>query len=256
MIEQGLQRIKKAAKNYVSMCDIDSRGKKKQPASSKPKAAVERKVPKTKKAVETLLSQWGLEDAAGASNCAKAGICRNLLKLDFDAGLEGVAYEVQCPDCDAAIAVKLRSLLDQPDSPGLDYEDGCQSGGVRCAAEGCGFRGYLTGMCRCLLQSLPSSVRSLPSYLQLHPSLPPTLTPPTLLHLFIHPSIHRSISGKMLTRMCRIPELDSGKFHNHCRACLSFGKCLGDYRDEHCGGCGGHYFAGLSGLPCPRCEPE
>ena len=47
------------------------------------------------------------------------------------------------------------------------------------------------------------------------------------------------------------PNFDSGKFHNHCTRCPDFGQCIGDYREAHCGRCGGHYFAGLSGFKCP-----
>jgi len=54
-----------------------------------------------------------------------------------------------------------------------------------------------------------------------------------------------------LTRMCEGAfEPDSGKFHNHCTRCPGLGKCIGDYREEHCDNCGKHYFAGLSGFPC------
>jgi hypothetical protein len=30
------------------------------------------------------------------------------------------------------------------------------------------------------------------------------------------------------------PSFDSGKFHNHCRACPGFGQCIHDYREAHC----------------------
>jgi len=59
-----------------------------------------------------------------------------------------------------------------------------------------------------------------------------------------------------VTSMCEgNPTFDSGKFHNHCVDCKNFGKCIGDYREVHCGMCGKHYFSGLSGFPCP-CEEE
>jgi len=59
-----------------------------------------------------------------------------------------------------------------------------------------------------------------------------------------------------VTRMCNgNPTFDSGKFHNHCVDCKNFGKCIGDYREAHCGMCGKHYFRGMSGFPC-SCEEE
>ncbi|XP_071956701.1 uncharacterized protein [Antedon mediterranea] len=58
--------------------------------------------------------------------------------------------------------------------------------------------------------------------------------------------------GVYVTRICSgSHEMDCGKFHNHCTACPGFGKCIGDYREEHCTSCGKHFFAGLSGqFPC------
>ena len=58
--------------------------------------------------------------------------------------------------------------------------------------------------------------------------------------------------GMYVTGICGgRPNFDSGKFHNHCTRCPDFGQCIGDYREAHCGRCGGHYFAGLSGFKCP-----
>lgn len=58
-------------------------------------------------------------------------------------------------------------------------------------------------------------------------------------------------SGCYVTSMCEgHPQVDSGKFHNHCTECPGFGKCIGDYREAHCSNCGKHYFMGLSGFPC------
>jgi hypothetical protein len=58
-----------------------------------------------------------------------------------------------------------------------------------------------------------------------------------------------------VTSICRgKPEFDSGKFHNHCTQCKGFGTCIGDYREAHCDRCGKHYFSGLSGFGCPRCD--
>jgi len=36
------------------------------------------------------------------------------------------------------------------------------------------------------------------------------------------------------------PQLDSGKFHNHCEGCPAFGICLGDYRESHFNAFGQH----------------
>jgi len=44
---------------------------------------------------------------------------------------------------------------------------------------------------------------------------------------------------------------DSGKFHNHCHECPGFVKCIGDYREAHCGECGKPFFQGKSGFACP-----
>lgn len=64
--------------------------------------------------------------------------------------------------------------------------------------------------------------------------------------------------GIYVSRICLgFPRFGSGKFHNHCTQCPKFGKCIGDYREEHCGECGRHYFAGSMGqFPCPRCSGE
>lgn len=62
-------------------------------------------------------------------------------------------------------------------------------------------------------------------------------------------------SGNYVTNICYgKPEFDSGKFHNHCTQCAGFGKCIGDYREQHCTKCGKHYFAGLSGFACDNCK--
>lgn len=60
-----------------------------------------------------------------------------------------------------------------------------------------------------------------------------------------------------LTGMCE-GELrqNDGKSHNHCRDCSGLGKCVYDYRNAHCDGCGRHFFCGMFYGSCPRCEPE
>jgi len=62
--------------------------------------------------------------------------------------------------------------------------------------------------------------------------------------------------GMYVTGLCEGKfKFDSGKFHNHCTECKGFGKCIGDYRNEHCDNCGKHYFAGLMGsFPCKCSE--
>jgi len=58
-------------------------------------------------------------------------------------------------------------------------------------------------------------------------------------------------NGIYVTSLCEGAfQFDSGKFHNHCKTCKGFGKCIHDYRNTHCDNCGKHYFAGLQGLPC------
>ena len=58
-----------------------------------------------------------------------------------------------------------------------------------------------------------------------------------------------------VTRICTgNPSFDSGKFHNHCNRCKTFGRCIGDYRESHCAKCGNHFFAGSGGqFGCERC---
>jgi len=58
-------------------------------------------------------------------------------------------------------------------------------------------------------------------------------------------------SGQYATNLCiGRPELDCGKFHNHCRGCPGFGRCLNDYRSSCYNKHGVHtnkvYFVGLS----------
>ena len=54
-----------------------------------------------------------------------------------------------------------------------------------------------------------------------------------------------------VTRICSGHNyFDYGKFHNHCRRCENFGKCIGDYRNSHCEHCGEHYYEGNIGFKC------
>eukprot|EP00977_Amphora_coffeiformis_P009237 scaffold2102_cov161-Amphora_coffeaeformis.AAC.21 len=63
--------------------------------------------------------------------------------------------------------------------------------------------------------------------------------------------------GQYVTNICSGGfEVTTGKFHNHCTECDGLGKCLGDYREMHCGECQGHFFTGLSGFPCPCAERQ
>lgn len=52
---------------------------------------------------------------------------------------------------------------------------------------------------------------------------------------------------------CGDAHFDSGKFHNHCKDCPNFGYCIGDYREQHCLGCGQHYHGCGGYFPCPNC---
>lgn len=62
--------------------------------------------------------------------------------------------------------------------------------------------------------------------------------------------------GFYVTNMCTgTPKLDTGKFHNHCTKCPSFGRCLNDYREVHCPKCNKHYY-GRGIVKCIRCHPE
>ncbi|KAI6646695.1 hypothetical protein LOD99_12816 [Oopsacas minuta] len=59
----------------------------------------------------------------------------------------------------------------------------------------------------------------------------------------------------VVSQMCTFqPELCDGKFYNHCEFCPGFGKCIGDFRENHCLDCGGHYFAGsMDQFNCSNC---
>jgi len=51
----------------------------------------------------------------------------------------------------------------------------------------------------------------------------------------------KELNKAFVTGLCMgQPELDSGKFHNHCEGCPAFGVCLGDYRDSHFNAVGQH----------------
>ena len=50
------------------------------------------------------------------------------------------------------------------------------------------------------------------------------------------------------------PHCDSGKGHNHCTECPATGKCIGDYREQHCDDCGDHFFGGFSVSFRCRCK--
>ncbi|KAI6646694.1 hypothetical protein LOD99_12815 [Oopsacas minuta] len=62
----------------------------------------------------------------------------------------------------------------------------------------------------------------------------------------------------VVSHMCTFrPNLDYGKYYNHCDICPGFGKCIGDYRESHCLSCGGHYFAGsMSQFKCSNCYSD
>ena len=60
--------------------------------------------------------------------------------------------------------------------------------------------------------------------------------------------------GNYITGLCdNNAHFDSGKAHNHCTQCPGFGKCIGDYREAHCGQCNKHYFRGSMGGDCSNC---
>jgi hypothetical protein len=62
--------------------------------------------------------------------------------------------------------------------------------------------------------------------------------------------------GAYVTHACRgMPDLDSGKFHNHCRQCPGLGVCISDYRNKHCNACGRHPFVGSMGAFKCVCHP-
>jgi len=52
------------------------------------------------------------------------------------------------------------------------------------------------------------------------------------------------------------PAPNCGKFHNHCDECPGFGMCIGDYREQHCKKCQGHYHGTFGMFPCYHCNGE
>ena len=49
-----------------------------------------------------------------------------------------------------------------------------------------------------------------------------------------------------VTRLCEgKPVGDDGKSHNHCVECTGLGKCIYDYRSQHCRRCKDHFFGGF-----------
>jgi hypothetical protein len=158
-------------------------------------------------------------DAAGMpegswNKCAALAIARGHLRWNGTAAeldqpavrADGSLLECRAYDpgmqCEHKWNTTLRSLLQQTDYPGLDYEDGQESATIHCPQPDCETTIYLSFMCE----------------------------------------------GRF--------EPDSGKFHNHCTKCKGLGKCIGDYRESHCSTCNKHFFEGLSGFGCPRCNPD
>lgn len=92
------------------------------------------------------------------SRCASSAICKGFLRwngmqeeLDQPAvRANGSLLQVsgkEYSDCEHTWNPTLRSLLEQTDYPGTDYEDGMESATVQCPQEGCEGRLYVTAMC-------------------------------------------------------------------------------------------------------------
>jgi len=65
--------------------------------------------------------------------------------------------------------------------------------------------------------------------------------------------------GYYVLNMCfKSPDIESGKFTNHCTDCLGLGECIGKYTEMHCpaANCDGHYsrYGGGGGCFVPGCE--
>jgi hypothetical protein len=162
--------------------------------------------------VHELLKLAGYDEPEEGSYCVKRAILRGFgfAKITCTADLDkpvlrvsGAAIESRGVDSccrkleegeiedpeELVYTATLRTMLDQPDNGGGDYEEPYEGkGALKCPCFDPGASGRCWG-----------------------------------------------VSG-FVTGACEgTPRLEDmmGKFHNHCRACPDFGKCLGDYRVQH-----------------------
>ena len=111
-----------------------------------------------KKALENvhqLLSDLGVERVYEVSNCLKAGILKGSITLkrpqddpEGQCGLDQVLVTGSCLVCgEEGMQCRIRDVLYQPDSGGMDYEDGGLDAPFKCTDEDCNLGIYITGMC-------------------------------------------------------------------------------------------------------------
>ena len=92
--------------------------------------------------VNELLKKAGLSDPDSTSKCARKAISRkhiifkgNEAELDSQAvvKIDGKVHllEVPCVGCEHILKPTLRDLLEQPDAPGMDYEEGGQLASIQ-----------------------------------------------------------------------------------------------------------------------------
>lgn len=175
-------------------------------------------------AVYATLEALGVEDASSVSNCLKQGILNGFVELkkpeddpDGEFGLDQVLLEGQCMFCDGHLKCRIRDILYQPDYGGNDYEDGAECAPFKCYSKG---------------EDADGSEEE------------------------GEEEDREVCHGWYVTGICRKDAtFDCGKFHNHCTECRQFGQCIGDYREQHCPRCKGHFFACDGHFKCSRCNP-
>jgi len=167
--------------------------------------------------VYELLKKAGVDDPENVSSCVKASIMAGYIKMTgSEEDLKQTVVRGTFGDwsCGHEVNVTLEQLLYQPDYAGLDYEDGLQDATVICDKHKDDEEAKNKGKEKSEFEE----------------------------------------GRTYVTRVCEgFPELDCGKFHNHCTECPGFGECIYDYRNAHCWDCGEHYFSGMTGFRC-QCQ--
>ena len=176
--------------------------------------------------ISSKLKDHGIVPRKNKGNCAKAAILRGFIKFQEGSDLDQVVHSGTL-DCGHNCSATLRDLLQQLDYAGNDYDE---------QEEAVVFCDKLKARKSGIAVDDSESDDSDEEYASWCNGT--------------------QFGGRTyVTGLCYgKPRFDSGRAHNHCTRCSSFGGCIGDYRQEHCRRCGEHYYAGAGGMFKCRCR--
>ena len=202
----------------------------------KPKAAKPKLPQDAESKINRKLAAAGHHQPEHSSKCCRKALTKGYIRFNctpleltspvqvvYKGSSEPETLIVYCHCCSKEMTPTLNDLLGQTDVPGMDYENGGSGGSVFC-------RDFDENGQRLDYVDKKDNEDN-------------------------EQEDHTFCGATYLSRMCEgdfTP--DSGKFSQHCDLCPKLGKCIGGYREAHCG-CGKHYFAGMmGGFSCPRCS--